>query len=180
LKEALHGHAHSYQRHDECQDFHRHSLEEETEETLDVEQEHGHSHSHKKEKKEKSHGHNHDDKHHGHSHASHVAVLEEEPDAVRTCFPCLAWCGDGEGKFDLNIRAVLLHYLGDALSSFCLVIAGLLLHFFPYNKKDDSNMWTLYLDPLFRYDFNWIFFFCIFIVYLICFDLIFSRFYFLT
>jgi len=43
---------------------------------------------------------------------------------------------------DFNIHAVFLHYLGDALSSILVLIAGLLAHFFV--DKD----WTAYLDPV--------------------------------
>jgi len=45
-------------------------------------------------------------------------------------------------KKDYNIHAVFLHYLGDALSSILVLIAGLLAHFF----QDDE--WTAYLDPV--------------------------------
>jgi len=48
-----------------------------------------------------------------------------------------------KGKTDHNIRAVFLHYLGDALSSLCVLVTGLLYHFFPTSKS-----WTVYLDPV--------------------------------
>lgn len=144
-REKGHGHSHSYQRESEAGDCH----DDHDSHSDDEQRSHAHSGRKKEEKKDSAHAHAHSGKaakkeKHGHAHA-HEAV--EEEDAVSTCFPCLSWF-DTEGKFDLNIRAVLLHYLGDALSSFCLVIAGLLLHFFPYNKKDGSNLWTLYIDPL--------------------------------
>jgi len=42
----------------------------------------------------------------------------------------------------LNIHAVFLHYLGDALSSIILVITGILVKYFP------GQTWTYYLDPI--------------------------------
>jgi len=41
----------------------------------------------------------------------------------------------------LNTHAVFLHYLGDAISSLLVLIAGALLHFF-------HGSWTLYIDPV--------------------------------
>jgi len=49
---------------------------------------------------------------------------------------------DGHKKKDFNIHAVFLHYLGDALSSILVLIAGLLAHFF------EDKEWTAYLDPI--------------------------------
>jgi len=43
---------------------------------------------------------------------------------------------------DMNIHAVFLHYLGDALSSIILVITGVLIKFYP------DAVWTRYLDPI--------------------------------
>jgi len=43
---------------------------------------------------------------------------------------------------DLNIHAVFIHYLGDALSSIILVITGVLIKFYP------EASWTRYLDPI--------------------------------
>jgi len=45
-------------------------------------------------------------------------------------------------KKDFNIHAVFLHYLGDALSSVLVLIAGLLAQFF------EDKEWTAYLDPI--------------------------------
>eukprot|EP01125_Pyxidicula_operculata_P007666 TRINITY_DN2595_c1_g1_i2.p2 TRINITY_DN2595_c1_g1~~TRINITY_DN2595_c1_g1_i2.p2 ORF type:complete len:193 (+),score=33.92 TRINITY_DN2595_c1_g1_i2:922-1500(+) len=44
----------------------------------------------------------------------------------------------------MNIKAVLLHYLGDALSSLIVMIAGLINYFVP-----DQESWTKYIDPFF-------------------------------
>lgn len=43
---------------------------------------------------------------------------------------------------DVNIWAVFLHFLGDTLSSFFVLIEGLLIYFFPGQK------WTQYIDPV--------------------------------
>jgi len=43
---------------------------------------------------------------------------------------------------DMNIYAVFIHYLGDALSSIILVITGILVKYFP------NEIWTHYLDPI--------------------------------
>jgi hypothetical protein len=43
---------------------------------------------------------------------------------------------------DMNVHAVFLHYLGDALSSVLVLIAGFLLKWF------DGQPWTLYVDPI--------------------------------
>jgi len=43
---------------------------------------------------------------------------------------------------DMNIHAVFMHYLGDALSSIILVITGILIKFYP------NASWTRYLDPI--------------------------------
>jgi len=42
----------------------------------------------------------------------------------------------------MNVHAVFLHYLGDALSSVLVLIAGFLLKWF------DGQTWTLYIDPV--------------------------------
>lgn len=42
----------------------------------------------------------------------------------------------------MNVHAVFLHYLGDAISSLMVLIAGLLIHFF------DGQKWTDYIDPV--------------------------------
>ena len=52
----------------------------------------------------------------------------------------------------LLFQSVFLHYLGDMLSSFFVLVAGLLLHYF-------HGDWTEYLDPVFRFFFFFFFFF---------------------
>jgi zinc transporter 1 len=42
---------------------------------------------------------------------------------------------------DMNTKAVFLHFLGDAISSLCVLATGLILHFF------QSTHWIQYLDP---------------------------------
>jgi len=125
---------------------------------------HGHSHGEKKEKKEKkrdSHGHSHDGNQgddHGHNHDKNRRIsknemqrLEDENSEV--ALPILNLDESTEGDFDehkdhkgpkmdMNFYAIFLHYLGDALSSLMVLVAGLLTHFFP------SAEWTKYLDPV--------------------------------
>eukprot|EP01126_Amoeba_proteus_P014587 TRINITY_DN1644_c0_g1_i2.p1 TRINITY_DN1644_c0_g1~~TRINITY_DN1644_c0_g1_i2.p1 ORF type:complete len:437 (+),score=92.58 TRINITY_DN1644_c0_g1_i2:149-1459(+) len=90
---------------------------------------HGHGHGDKKEKKEKhghghgetkeKHGHGHGDKKdkHGHGHGEHKEVV------------------------DLNVRAVFIHYLGDAISSLFVLAAGLIMQYYP------DEDWIGYVDP---------------------------------
>jgi len=97
-----------------------------------------HSHSHdsahgdehrngeKKEKKAKEchsheHGHDHD---HDHSHKK-----KEKKQQMKK-------------KKDMNVHAVFLHYLGDAVSSLMVLIAGFFIHFFK------GETWTEYIDPV--------------------------------
>jgi len=42
----------------------------------------------------------------------------------------------------MNVHAVFLHYLGDAISSLMVLIAGVFIHFFQDAK------WTVYIDPI--------------------------------
>jgi len=94
---------------------------------------HGHSHSHG-ESKEKSHGHSHKEKkkkkskelemeEHGHGHGHKDKKKKKS------------------SQRDMNVHAVFLHYLGDAVSSLLVLIAGLLIHFF-------DGKWALYIDPV--------------------------------
>jgi len=62
---------------------------------------------------------------HGHDHAhGHKEKKEKAP------------------RRDMNVHAVFLHYLGDAISSLLVLGAGLFLHFFK------GNSWTVYIDPI--------------------------------
>jgi zinc transporter 1 len=79
---------------------------------------HGHAHGKDKKKDKKEHGHGHGDKKkkdkHGH--------------------------GDGHNEAtDHNLMAVLLHYLGDAVSSLLVLILGLLIYFLPDCTGTGSN-----------------------------------------
>jgi len=47
----------------------------------------------------------------------------------------------------MNVKAVFLHYLGDAISSLFVLVAGILFYFF-------DGKWTYYLDPVARYEFS--------------------------
>jgi zinc transporter 1 len=48
-----------------------------------------------------------------------------------------------KAKKDMNVHAVFLHFLGDAISSVMVLIAGALIHFF-------HGTWILYIDPVSR------------------------------
>jgi len=65
------------------------------------------------------HGHSHS---HGHSHES-------------------AHSSHQSNHTDLNVRAVFIHYLGDMISSFLVLVAGFIL-------KYASGTWVLYVDPV--------------------------------
>jgi len=81
----------------------------------------------KKKKKDHGHSHKNGEDHSGHSHSSNDHSQENKPKPT---------------KRDMNVHAVFLHYLGDALSSVLVLIAGVLLKFF------DEQRWTYYIDPV--------------------------------
>eukprot|EP01090_Pellita_catalonica_P010833 TRINITY_DN2227_c0_g1_i3.p1 TRINITY_DN2227_c0_g1~~TRINITY_DN2227_c0_g1_i3.p1 ORF type:complete len:405 (+),score=57.01 TRINITY_DN2227_c0_g1_i3:239-1453(+) len=106
---------------------------------------HGHSHSHGGHgghghgghgKKKEKHGHGHGDKkEHGHG-EKHGHGKKKKKHAH----------AHGKKKkkaflnLDVNVYAVFIHYAGDMLSSFIILVAGLLIYFF-------DAKWTLYIDP---------------------------------
>lgn len=45
---------------------------------------------------------------------------------------------------DVNTKAVFLHFLGDAISSLCVLATGIVLHFFR------THEYVKYLDPVSR------------------------------
>lgn len=115
-----HAHAHGGSGSIQCADeddshgFQSHALD-------DVLLEGGHGHGH---------GHGHDHGHgHGHGDSHHD---EEEPGFHK----------QKKTKWDLNVRAVFLHYLGDMLSSAIVLVVGILLRFLPH------YWWVDYIDPL--------------------------------
>jgi len=125
---------------------------------------HGHSHGEMKKKADSngdSHGHSHggSQSDHGHSHGEKRRISKNEmqsPDEISEVnLPILNLDEEGivDGDFDdhevhkvykmdMNFYAIFLHYLGDALSSVMVLVAGLLTHFFP------GEEWTKYLDPV--------------------------------
>ncbi|KAL6076617.1 Zinc transporter 1 [Balamuthia mandrillaris] len=91
---------------------------------------HGHSHgeqghSHKKRKKEHH-------RHHGEAAESTATGDSDEVDFARQV---------RKRRKDWNMWAVFIHYLGDMISSFIVLLTGILLHFV-------SGKWTLYIDPV--------------------------------
>ena len=41
---------------------------------------------------------------------------------------------------DVNMRAIFIHFLGDCISSFCVLLTGLLI-------EKGTGRWVLYVDP---------------------------------
>lgn len=50
----------------------------------------------------------------------------------------------------MNIKAVFLHIMADALGSVIVMVTSLVLHFVPGNPDDSKYKWKLYLDPCLR------------------------------
>jgi len=71
-------------------------------------------------KKNHDHGHGHDD-HDDHDHDDHKEHKG--------------------GKMDMNMQAVFIHYLGDAVSSLFVLASGLIIHF-----VGNEHTWVLYVD----------------------------------
>eukprot|EP01095_Lingulamoeba_sp_RSL-Kostka_P005946 TRINITY_DN1813_c0_g1_i1.p1 TRINITY_DN1813_c0_g1~~TRINITY_DN1813_c0_g1_i1.p1 ORF type:complete len:429 (-),score=133.77 TRINITY_DN1813_c0_g1_i1:875-2161(-) len=116
-----HGHSHS----------HSHGHGEEIHET-DDEHSHGHGHSH-------SHSHSHS---HGHHDEEDVLELEEEIGLVLNEAGRHNKKKKPKKKRDMNVYAVFIHYAGDMISSFFVLLAGVLLYFF-----SDAD-WVYYIDPI--------------------------------
>jgi zinc transporter 1 len=89
-----------------------------------------HKHSEIKEKKKKDHSHSHSDHKHDeeHSHGHDKKTKKKKKSKL--------------DDMDMNTKAVFLHFLGDAISSLCVLGTGLILHFF------SSAHWIKYLDPI--------------------------------
>jgi len=114
-----HGHSHS--------EKHGHSHSDKKDHGHSHSEGHGHSHS---EKKDHGHSHSHGEKEdHGHSH-SHG---EKEPKKKKVV--------------DQNVKAVCLHYFGDMVSSFFVLVMGILITLFP-PSYDNPETWTEYIDPV--------------------------------
>jgi len=96
----------------------------------------GHDHGHKEKKEKHGHDHGHKEKKekHGHDHG-HKHVQDEDSDSHHSHE------GHGPEREDMNMKAVFLHYLGDAISSLFVMVAGLLIHYLP------DAAWVGYVDP---------------------------------
>jgi len=112
---------------------------------------HGHGDKKKKEKKEKKEGHDHEHKHkeeNGHSFELGVKEENKEKKEKKEKKEGHEHGHDHKKKKkeiarrDVNVHAVFLHYLGDAVSSLMVLISGMFIHFF----KDQK--WTQYVDPV--------------------------------
>eukprot|EP01124_Arcella_intermedia_P021126 TRINITY_DN2896_c1_g1_i2.p1 TRINITY_DN2896_c1_g1~~TRINITY_DN2896_c1_g1_i2.p1 ORF type:complete len:575 (-),score=125.92 TRINITY_DN2896_c1_g1_i2:54-1682(-) len=167
--EEGHGHGHGEKKEKkekkDHEEGHGHGHGEKKKEKKDHEEGHGHGHGKKKEKyghdEEKGHGHGHGKKKEKDSDTSDEQEKEEKGDQRHSNINSqgdvqVTWneedgypshdCSDEEEyemkePEDHNMRAVFLHYLGDALSSLLVLAAGLLSKYFP------GQQWTLYLDP---------------------------------
>lgn len=143
-EEADHGHSHKHKdKSQKHKDGHSHSHKKEKGED-------GHSHSHKKAKAEGD-GHSHSHKKakaegDGHSH-SHSHKKEKGEDGHSHSHKKKKTAKREKGcleRMDLNVGAVFLHYLGDTVSSLCVLGAGLVLHFF---KGSEHGYFQNYIDP---------------------------------
>jgi zinc transporter 1 len=115
------GHSHSHGGHSHGHDKKKKEKKHKEGHSHSHENGEAHSHSHeKKEKKQKKEGHSHSHEGgHGHDHKKKK-----------------------KAKRDMNVHAVFLHYLGDAISSLMVLIAGFFIYFFKGQK------WTEYIDPV--------------------------------
>jgi len=114
---------------EDCDDGHDHGHGHGHKDKKDKKEKHGHGHGHdgkkKKEKHSHGHGHDHDDHDdHGHDHDDHDSHGH-----------------GGHGGMDMNMKAVFLHYLGDAVSSLFVMAAGFIMVYFP------DTAWVGYVDP---------------------------------
>lgn len=113
-------------------------------------EQHGHSH-------DSGHAHSHESAGHDHSHGNEGNthdILEEgevghshahsnekkEPDHGHSHAH-----GSGGSHEDHNLKAIFLHFVGDAISSLFVLGTALLLYFF--DASDPKNWWVLYIDP---------------------------------
>jgi Co/Zn/Cd efflux system component len=55
-------------------------------------------------------------------------------------------------SFNMNMKVVFLHQLGDSVSSLFVLITALLLYFYP------DQHWVVYIDPIVRYAFLYLWF----------------------
>jgi len=120
----------------------------------ETELDHSHDHDHDHKKKDKSHKHSHSEikekkkkKDHSHSHgdhkhdAGHDDHIHDEEHSHGHEKEKKKKKKSKLDQMDMNTRAVFLHFLGDAISSLCVLGTGLVLHFFSHAS------WIVYLDP---------------------------------
>jgi len=131
-KKHKHGHGENKEGHDE--DNHKHGHDEKK-------SKHGHDEKHKHGHDEKKHQHDHDEKKHKYAQSddpyaydliNHYDHNDHDEDDHH---------GHSGPKEDMNIKAVFVHYLGDAVSSLFVLAAGLIMHYFP------DQPWVKYVDP---------------------------------
>ncbi|KAJ3433553.1 hypothetical protein M0812_22514 [Anaeramoeba flamelloides] len=97
---------------------------------------HGHDHGHKHDHKHgHKHGHKHDNKNeHKHKHDDSESKQNNSKKKKK------------EKKSDLNLHAVWLHVMGDALGSVAALTDGLIIYFIQNSKNKDAK-WLPYIDP---------------------------------
>ena len=131
-----HGHSHGHHGHGHSRGHHGHGHSHGNGHDDGHGHSHGHSHGHND---DSAHGHN-DDNAHGHGSAHGHGDSHEQDDSN----------GQGQGQFNIlssesgnmNIQAVLLHVLGDALGSVGVIISALVIS---YGGTDPRRC---YIDPV--------------------------------
>lgn len=112
-----------------------------------------------------THGHSHGGGSHGHSHGEKGKHGHAHSDAD-SAFSSASSASNGENKaeegennhdqhhherkfslpsFNMNMKVVFLHQVGDSISSLFVLMTALLLYFFP------DQHWIVYIDPIVRY-----------------------------
>lgn len=169
--EHEHGHEHGHEhehgdehaRHEADDSDHAHGHTDAPAAVAAADDDHGHAHEHKHKKKEHKHkGEAHEHQHKAHKKGKGKPHKQEggEGAALLADYDEHHGHGHHEGQRDSNrmethedhnMRAIFLHFLGDAISSLFVVATALLLYFFPYQAATPTsaavNAWVVYADP---------------------------------
>ena len=122
-------------------------------------QSHGHSHA------GGGHGHSHSENNQQHVHSddtnhvqlsgkmshelqySHLNDNKEEEEEVHIIYHSSRSQTQHSKKEDQNVKAVCLHYFGDMISSFFVLVMGIVITLFPPSDENSDN-WIDYIDPI--------------------------------